>query len=208
MTSLSFVRIDSCHHPYAIPALEVYQASFPLHEQMSPAFWYGVPRPESMFTWYAIVGGEDPGQVIGMLLWSAKASSSSGKVAFLWYICLSSLHRGTGFGTEAYRMLLDRVFQAGCPMMVFEVEMPEIAGAPGSDERILAQRRIDWYRRQGAKVLSGVRYFQKVDNGSPPTQMHIMVHEFVGVCDPESAYRAACEALDEEIEVLGGLDLI
>jgi hypothetical protein len=91
---------------------------------------------------------------------------------------------------------------ANAQVLLFEVEIPEKAHvAEGSGEEFAA-RRINWYRRQGARVLGGVRYFQSVDRPLPPVEMHIMAHPL----EPMSAaaiFDLALELFGEAITPVG-----
>lgn len=193
-----------------LPAMRIYAEAFPPHEQMSTAFWLetvgALPQADKQL--YAIVG--DDAATAGMIyleLVSPEAEDgATGPVAFLWYLCTHRDLRGAGVGAAAYAELVRRLQAAGAVGMVFEVEQPEEAERHAAGGGPLAQRRIGWYRRNGARLLKGVRYFQTTDNGSPPVPMHLMVHPFRPV-SAEEAYRLACIATEETVERDGALSL-
>lgn len=206
-------RIDMCGHWAAAACLKVWQTSFPWHEQMSAAFWVetlqGIAQHPELH-WSAVVDAGKPDEPIGMAFWEVCeiTDQSSSRVSYLWYLCIEASLRGRGQGTEAFKHLREAMEQAGCDLLVFEVEIPEEAGPAGSEQRLNAERRISWYRRQGASQLRGVRWVQSVDNGSEPTPMHLMVLPLRGTqTDATSAYAAACSALAQDIEIIGALSL-
>jgi GNAT superfamily N-acetyltransferase len=94
--------------------------------------------------------------------------------AFLWYLAVEPHLRSTGLGSKVYRELLQRVDNGVIKALVFEVEIPELQDH--EDGRQLARRRIEFYRRQGARLLRGIDYLQYVGSHQVPTPMHLMVH--------------------------------
>ncbi|HVK02857.1 MAG TPA: GNAT family N-acetyltransferase [Armatimonadaceae bacterium] len=207
------VPIESVHDPRLVPALRVYHESFPLHEQMSVPFWFetvlSLPLPDTHLL--AVVDDETDGATVGMVFYQTVAGAGGDNappVALLWYLCTRGDRRGAGLGAAAYQTLVRTLFANGIAALVFEVEIPEEAGAQehGGEAAEMARRRIAWYRRNGARVLEGVRYLQSVDNGSEPTPMHLMVHTPAPVT-PDEAYALACAATGEEIERVSELSL-
>ena len=69
--------------------------------------------------------------------------------------------------------------------VLIEVERPDLAHT--EVERVLAERRIAFYRRQGARLLEGVHYVQSVGLHQPPLSMHVMLHPLQSL-DAETAF--------------------
>jgi hypothetical protein len=88
--------------------------------------------------------------------------------------------------------------------MVFEVEMPSEAVTP--EEEDIAKRRIGFYRRMGAKILTGIQYLQTVGPHQPATPMHIMVHTFKEV-DPEEAFAMGKNIYEDSLTRVGSVEL-
>ncbi|HZW03083.1 MAG TPA: GNAT family N-acetyltransferase, partial [Anaerolineaceae bacterium] len=92
---------------------------------------------------------------------------------FLWYLAVTPAQRSQGLGSQIYRRLIAE-FGAGCQALVFDVEIPELA--VDAVERSLRARRIEFYRRHGARVLSGIDYAIHPSPDDPPVALHFMVH--------------------------------
>ncbi len=58
--------------------------------------------------------------------------------------------------------------------VVFEVETP--TGLAIRPVRATPSRRIAFYRRSGARLLTGIRYTFNPSAGSPPIEMSVMLH--------------------------------
>jgi ribosomal protein S18 acetylase RimI-like enzyme len=195
--------ITSVHDPHLIPALRIYQEAFPVHEQMSVAFWFetvlSLPQPGTQF--YAAVDRET-GETLGMALYRTPGMAGEvpppEPVAFLYYLCVRGDRRGEGLGATVYQDLVRSLFRTGYAAMVFEVEKPEEARRHGEAAGEVAERRVRWYQRNGARLLRGVDYLQTVDTGLPGTPMHVMIHTPNAVT-PETAYALACSGLEEDL---------
>jgi GNAT superfamily N-acetyltransferase len=108
--------------------------------------------------------------LVGMAWYQVEREAGS---AFLWYLAVVPPERGRGLGADLYMEILRRVAPEARALF-FEVEIP---AQIGTDEgRRLAARRIGFYRRLGARRLSGIRYLQYVGPHQPPMPMHVMVH--------------------------------
>jgi ribosomal protein S18 acetylase RimI-like enzyme len=79
------------------------------------------------------------------------------RVAYLWYLAVAPNRRGAGAGSEIYRAVLERL-PAAVEALLIEVEQPCLAR--GEQERRLAERRILFYERLGARLLQGIDYLQ------------------------------------------------
>jgi hypothetical protein len=57
----------------------------------------------------------------------------------------------------------------------------------GAEAAALAARRIGFYKRRGARLLTGVEYLQRVGPHQPAVPMHIMIH-CAQDCAPEKGF--------------------
>jgi hypothetical protein len=186
----------------------IYDVSFDVSERVSDAYLHkllaeitGGTSGNSCFTW--MEADDFPGSVAAISLHTVHPAPD---VVCLWYLATRANLRSLGLGPAMYAELLRRCAMANARMMLFEVEIPEVAGLRGEKDGEFARRRISWYRRQGAKLLGGVHYVQTVDTGQPPTEMHLMAHNLNPVSPPD-VYRAAKEVYGGALKQTGNLTL-
>ena len=124
--------------------------------------------------------------------------------AVLWYRAVSAPMRLKGIGTGVYRSVIARIRneRPAIRALVYGVERPEDAEG---EHRGLCERRIAFYRRNGARLLSGIRYTQSV-GWQPPVRMHVMVHPFEAL-SAEAAFEMARSTLGDAVERVGALGL-
>jgi GNAT superfamily N-acetyltransferase len=143
------------------------------------------------------------GNVVGMLQYlivTVEVKGEEKKIAWLYYIALAEDYRNLGYGHDTYRWLVKAAHENGCAAIFFEVEKPDIA-----PDRDIANRRLNWYRRNGAKKLDGVRYMQSV-GWQLPIEMDICVHGIKHI-DASSAYEIAKGLVGESLEQVGHIAL-
>jgi hypothetical protein len=88
--------------------------------------------------------------------------------------------------------------------MLFEVEIPELL--PTDEKRLLAERRIGFYKRMGAKLIRGIDYIQQVAPHQQPVKMHVMVHPFEQIT-PDEAFDIAKSLFEDSITRTGDITL-
>jgi ribosomal protein S18 acetylase RimI-like enzyme len=184
---------------------EIYVASFPVSERMSIEFLAktleDIGSGVNDNQWFLVLPASPTSErVVAMAFYELSREASAG---YLWYIAVRAGQRSRGLGAELYSEICRRVQRDGARLLLFEVEIPE--AEPGDADRYAA-RRIDWYRRLGARRLEGVRYFQEVDTGVPPTEMWIMAHLFA-TASPDQVYEVSRSIFGEGIERVGKLAL-
>lgn len=86
--------------------------------------------------------------------------------------------------------------------LVWEVESPE--HFEDTARREMAERRIGFYRRQGALMLAGTHYMQKLPH-QPAVPLHVMVRPIEPVT-PQEVFGLA-QRLLEGVEQVGELGL-
>ncbi len=72
------------------------------------------------------------------------------------------------------------------------------------ETQALACRRIDFYRRQGARLLGGIRYIQKAASHLPDLYLRLMAHP-LGNTGPQEAFDCAKTVLAGAISQTGAL---
>jgi len=168
--SLHLHPILSLQDDYLYPWLDLYEAAFPPVERIPVSLMLRgirqydlgqMPRSEYL----AAVDAQ--GQFVGMVQWTWYPEYGT---AYLGYFAIIPGQRGGGLGSQVYRMLIDRAAQRGALLLAFDVEQPDRQAAPAAHD--LALRRIRFYQRKGAGLLSGLEFFY----GEPPMQQYVMAH--------------------------------
>jgi GNAT superfamily N-acetyltransferase len=183
--------------PLLLPWLDLYETAFPPEERMLVSDHLrilqdraaGVPTDEHLL---AAVGAD--GAFQGLARWQLDRSR---RAAWLWYMATPPEVRGRGIGSALYRHVADSARAAGADCLLLEVEMP----AHAADAR-LAERRIGFYRRLGARLLTGIHYVQSVGPHQPSVEMHLMAHPFAALT-PAQAFERAAAALGDGLTPRG-----
>ncbi len=202
--ALSFHRIVSLQDEGYDDWLNLYQQSFPLNEQMLVGSLNKMLRggeEGGVATTFLLVRDES-GAAVGMALYESAAKCGC---AALWYLAVRSDVRSRGLGGATYREIVSRVRAASSEIkaLVYEVELPETAEE--DSVRALAVRRIEFYRRNGAKLVGGLHYVQSV-GWQEPVPMHLMIHPFAEL-SPEQALEMLQCKLGEEVKHVGQITL-
>ena len=204
LNSFNLVEIADLNDGLLLPWLDLYETAFPPNERelvsskldLLKAKMRGDAEEETMLA--AVVEQQT---LIGIVDYEVNQALS---VALLWYFAVKRELRGKGLGSQIYRELIAQLAAKGIRTLIVEVEMPE--EAESKEKYRWAERRIAFYRRLGAKLLTGVHYMQDVGWHQPPTPMHIMVHPLQPL-DAQSAYDLAKAIFEDAIEQTGPLAL-
>jgi GNAT superfamily N-acetyltransferase len=186
---ISFYEIKDLADNLLLPWLDLYEISFSPHEKtLVSSFLRNLKQkdqnPEDQTCFLAAL--DERQELVGMGYFELIADPKAG---LLWYLAISPDRRGSGLGAQFYQEIARRVQAAGCQMLIFEVEKPELM--PTYEEQVIASRRIRFYQRQGARLLKGIDYVQMVGPHQPPTPMHLMVQLFTDIPADEVASHAA-----------------
>lgn len=203
---LRFAEIRDLHDTCLLPWLTLYETTFPPEERMLIAQLLAMFAPHQKATadkasttrMVAILNDQD--SVVGLLLYDLGVPVSA-----LWYLAIEASQRGQGLGSRAYHHVLGEMASHGGEVLVFEVEIPH--GPADDTQHQLAERRITFYRRLGARLLGGIRYMQRVGEHQPPVPLHIMVHAPEGV-DATTAFELAKAIFGESLTQVGELTLV
>ena len=195
-TTVKIREIETAHDTAWEGWNRIYYDSFPENERMSDGYFQSVLQrkansAETNTHLLVMMPSEEPERVIGMAYYEVDTENQAG---FLWYLATQSEQRGQGYGAILYANILQRLRENGARILLYEVEMPALASQESAQQGALAERRIGWYRRQGAAVLEGVQYFQTVDApGMEPVEMHIMAQPFAPM-DAEQVFASASQS--------------
>ncbi len=166
-----------------LPWLDLYETAFPPAERMLVSFY--VRLLKERWPNHHLLAIQRGGVFVGLAHYVLIPQH---KLAWLWMFAVTPEARNHGVGTAIYGEIVRRL-PAGTVAMLIEVERPDLASTEA--ERALAERRIAFYRRQGARLLEGVHYIQSVGPHQPPLPMHVMIHPFEPL-DAEAAFGLAC----------------
>jgi GNAT superfamily N-acetyltransferase len=195
-------EIESVTDDLLLPWLDLYETAFPPPERVLVSEIFRVLRGQSpgfAQSHRLFAALEPPGQFVGMAWYELWPKG----VALLGYIAVIPERRSRGIGTQFYQEVAERV-SSTARLLFLEVEMPE--QAVSERQRVLALRRIQFYRQLGALRLAGVRYLQSVGPHQPLTPMHVMAHPFEPI-DALEAFDLAQGIFGDLIHQVGPLVL-
>jgi len=200
---LTFVDIGDPTDKLFDAWLDLYQASFPPEERIPASDFVRLLREKAAGTRpnshiQAVL--DQSGEFVALLRYDLGKEPG---IAYLWYLAVDPAARGGGIGSECFSEVVRRAEEGRLRAVVFEVEIPEHFDNP--ERREFARRRIEFYRRQGALVLRGIRYIQQLP-GQPPIPLHIMVRPIESVSAQE-AFEMARKLFDNVTQV-GELELV
>lgn len=169
----------------ALPAyLALYERAFPPEERVPVADFETVlsERQEGRSPHMHQVAALEENVLVGMAQFAVK---SEGRVGYAIYLAVDEKRRGSGIGSLFFREIADRMRAEQPPLraMLFEVEDPDHCASEG---RRFAERRIEFYRRHGARMLTGIHYLQVVPDYPEGVPMKIMVLLFEDVIAEEA----------------------
>jgi ribosomal protein S18 acetylase RimI-like enzyme len=199
--SLSFVSIQEPHDVFFLAWLDLYETAFPPNERILVSEIlrsFGNPKNDKYRDTHmdAILDGN--GLFIGMAMYQLPSDNPA---AVLWYIAVKADQRSQGWGSKIYDGILSQINPEIYKALVYEVEIPgEVGSSPD------AERRIRFYQKNGAKLLTGIHYIQSVGWHQPTTPMHIMVHPLQPM-GAETAYELASGIFGDSLKKSGPLAL-
>ena len=176
-----------------LPWLELYETAFPAPERLLVAAVLRMIRDQVEGSSEMFLSAISAGTFAGLVHYERFPAE---RVAGLWYLAVNPTIRGGGLGSRIYETLWRELTDAGYRALVFEVEIPELAAT--GEIRQFAERRIEFYRRLGTRLLTGVDHIQHVGAHQPPVAMHVMVHA-AGECSPEQGFQFARVVLGDSV---------
>jgi len=160
--NIKFIYVSDLNSHHAGQSFAIYRKSFPANErQKEELVWQRLKSgTEELFA------GLKEDEVVSMGL--VFNLSNSGFV-LLDYVAVSEHERRSGTGTLFMEYLVQCYYQSN-KQMILEVEDP--GDGKNIEER---QRRVNFYRKLGAKCLQDVRYILPALDGTTPTTMILMI---------------------------------
>lgn len=198
--NLHITEITDLDDGLLLPWLDLYETAFPPAERMLVSFYLRLLREkwEGLQPDHHLLAVQREGIFVGLAHY---VIISEHNLAWLWMFAVTLEARDHGVGAAIYGEIVRRL-PAGTVAILIEVERPDLAQTEA--ERELAERRIAFYRRQGARLLEGVHYVQSVGPHQSPLPMHVMVHP-LQVLDVETEFRYAQAVLGDAIAQTGQL---
>ncbi len=174
--NVTLIELKGPNDPLLLPWLDLFETAFPPRERVLVSSILkllsdqssGLRRDAHLLT---IIRKEQ--SPVGMAWYQVLGTP---RVAYLWYLAILPSERSHSLGTKVYQKIIERLEPENVRALVFEVEIPEEAET--AQESLLSRRRIAFYRRNGARLLHGIRYIQDIGWHQPPLPMHLMVHPF------------------------------
>lgn len=184
--NLRITEITTPDDDLLLPWLDLYEIAFPPAERMLVSFYLRLLREKRDGLWpdHNLLAVQREGVFVGLAHYVVVAEQD---LVWLWMFAVTPEARNQGVGAAIYGEIVRRL-PAGTVAVLIEVERPDLAHTEA--ERELAERRIAFYRRQGARLLEGVHYVQSVGPHQPPLPMHVMLHPLQAL-DAETAFALA-----------------
>jgi len=199
------VELDGLHDPLLPAWLDLYETAFPANERLLVSHFIRLLKKkgngESANVWLSALL-KDSNPLAGMAVYQIVPKQS---IAYLWYIAIYPKVRNQGLGSGYYLEIVANAFELGGKMLFFEVEIPDLA--EDEETKSYARRRIAFYQRNGAALLTGVHYMQSVGDHVPCHQMHLMVHA-QGLLTADEAFQRMKELLGNDLQQIGPLALV
>lgn len=174
--------------------LPLYREAFPDAERLPESSHEAATEKDDRHI--LIVLGEND-KPVGMARLDVYPHEQIGPYAYLMYAAVAESERNMGYGS----LMLSEFsrFVSGMepipPAFALEVEDPAEITDP--EAKICAERRIGFYKRNGFRMLTGVRYFMKVPDHNP-VYMHVMVKPVGREFSAEIAYLIAQDLAEGE----------
>lgn len=199
---LNITEITTLDDDLLIPWLDLYEIAFPPAERMLVSFYLRLLREKQhgLQPDHHLLAVQRDGIFVGLAHYVIVAEHD---LAWLWMFAVTPEMRNHGVGAAIYGEIVGRL-PVGTVAMLLEVERPDLAHTEA--EHQLAERRIAFYRRQGARLLEGVHYIQSVGPHQSPLPMHVMLHPLQPL-DAETAFHYAQTVFGDAITQTGALFL-
>jgi GNAT superfamily N-acetyltransferase len=195
----SFALITSLQDDLLLPWLDLYETAFPFAERVPVSLLLGMLK-EKKEDFHMLAALDEEDAFAGLAFYILPATAN-GRAGFLWYLATRPDLRGQGLGAWMYRGVLARLPRS-VEALYYDVEIPALAESPEGQN--LARRRIRFYQRLGARVLTGITDQMRAAPDRPLLSLHLMVHPRVELT-PQAAYDLASIFLPDELLVTGKL---
>lgn len=197
---LRTVEIENINDDLLLPWLDLYESAFPECEKVPVSSHLKILKEracgETSYN-YLIAALNEYGDFAGLARFSFHKAK---QFAYLWYLAVMPQMRNLGIGAQVYKDVYERSKAEGLDALLFEVEIPAETASKADAE--FARRRIGFYRRLGARMLTGIHYLQSAGPDKPKTPMHIMIHSIKPIT-PQEAYNMAEYLFEDSITMTG-----
>lgn len=167
--------------------LDLYESAFPPDQRVPvEALLSMMAAGEPTVAMLAVL--EEAGRLVGLVIFERAECPPA---LFLWYLAVIPERRNQGLGARIYRRIIAE-YADGCTGVVFDVEIPELAADPAV--QALRARRIEFYRRLGARLLTGIDYTVQANADYPPARLHVMLHPLEPL-DDRTAFELARQVM-------------
>lgn len=198
---LRFVDITDANDDLLIPWLDLYETSFPPEEKVLVSsflqFLKEKANGEYPDSHMQAVLDEDARVVAAIRFDIVREAGAT----YFWYMAVDPSVRNRGIGSACFNEVVRQATEGGTRAMVLEVEMPDHSPDPE-----ISARRIGFYRRHGATMLTGIGYMQSVGPHQPAIPMHIMILPIEPVT-PQEAFDMVQLLFGDAIKQVGELGL-
>ncbi len=197
--ALRYHALRSVEDPLFLPYLDLYETAFPPNERVAVSQFVRslLGRHRGEEDGIHLLAVTDAGdELVAMARYDAEPES---ELVYLVYLAVVEPRRGHGLGSRILPELLRRARLAApaAAALLFEVDDP--ANHPDDpQERELSERRIRFYRRFGARLLSGIGYTQRVEFHPDGVPMHLMFCPFADLT-PEQAFALATTFFGDDV---------
>ena len=198
---LTFTEIVNITDDRFLPWLDLYETAFPPAERVLVSTFIHLLKEKSTgeaLDQHLLAGLDAQKNLAGMAAYELNPEAG---LAFLWYLAIAPNLRSQGIGSFFYQEIVRRVDLAKYPLLLYEVEIPE------GEDSATALRRIQFYQRNGAQILSGIYYMQHVGWHQPPIPMHLMVH-LRKPLEPQQVFDLAKIAFQDHLQQTSDLKLV
>lgn len=202
--SLIAHELTSIEDRYLFPWLDLFELSFEPGEKVLVSSILKVLRKKAQGEYgdhLLLAGLESDESFVGMSYLHLIENKRTG---IIWYMAVLPELRGKGYGGSLYKLTIQKCRELEYDGVFLEVEIPELQQT--QEKRVLAERRIGFYRRLGVRLLEGVEYWQEVGSHQPPTQMSLMFHPF-NQPNPNQVYLLAKLLFRDSLSQTGDLRL-
>lgn len=197
---LRFHELTDVNDDLLIPWLDLYEMAFPPEERVLVSEFLKLLKRKAAdrdADAHMVAALDARDEFVGMMRFDINKDT---RLAYLWYLAVAANARNRGLGGVIHEHVLNKAREAGAKAALFEVEAPESFEDPHLQET--AARRIGFYQRHGALMLTGISYIHRAAPHQPEVPMHIMVSPFEPVT-PGEAYNWAKSLFGEDISKTG-----
>lgn len=159
---VTFVQLQDSQHPDFPAVIDLYEGAFPPSTKIVTPL--AIARIERNI--YQLFVGYEASQVVFMAMFYSLRDS---EFVLLAYIATHPVYRGQGIGSTFLRQTVDRL-QRDSKYLLLEVKNPDFG-----DDKALRQRRVNFYRRIGARMMKGVRFVPPILSSDPPAELILMI---------------------------------